>query len=155
MSKIRSNLPSQSLMSGLSDLHQAIDRMLEPTWLERNNSWLSNVVVSNWVPSIDVKEEDNRYVIRADIPGVDPKNIEVTIDEGALTIKGQKETELKEERENYIHTERSQGTFYRRMSLPNVADSSKISAKSKNGVLEIIVPKTKEGKSQKIQIKEE
>lgn len=143
-----------SLFPNLSELHQALDRMFETSVFDREN-WLSNVVGSNWTPSLDIKEENNQYVIRADVPGVDPKNIDVTIDKGMLTIKGHKETETKEERENYVHIERSQGSFYRTISLPNAADSSKISAKSKNGVLEIIVPKTKESLSQKIQIKEE
>ena len=142
-----------SLFPNLSELHQALDRMFEPSIF--GESWLSNVVGSNWTPSLDIKEENNQYVIRADVPGVDPKNIDVTIDKGMLTIKGHKETETKEERENYVHVERSQGSFYRTVSLPNAADSSKISAKSKNGVLEIIVPKTKESLTQKIQIKEE
>jgi len=129
--------------------------MFEPSsFLDREN-WLSNVVGSNWTPTIDIKDEANQYLIRADVPGVDPKNIEVSIDKGMLTIRGHRETETKEERENYVHVERSQGSFYRTISLPNAADSSKISAKSKHGVLEITIPKVKENLSQKIQIKEE
>jgi len=143
------------LFSNLSELHQALDRMFEPSsFLDREN-WLSNVVGSNWTPTIDIKDEANQYLIRADVPGVDPKNIEVSIDKGMLTIRGHRETETKEERENYVHVERSQGSFYRTISLPNAADSSKISAKSKHGVLEITIPKVKENLSQKIQIKEE
>lgn len=128
--------------------------MFEPNWFDREN-WISNVVGTNWTPSIDIKEQDNQYVIRADVPGVDPKNIEVSMDKGILTIKGHTETETKEEREDYLHLERSQGSFYRSVRLPNSSDSSKISAKTKNGVLEIIVPKAKENQVQKIQIKEE
>lgn len=133
-----------SLFPNLAELHQALDRIFEPSIFDREN-WLSNVVGSNWTPSLDIKEENNQYVIRVDVPGVDSKNIDVTIDKGMLTIKGHKETETKEERENYVQIERSQGSFYRTIkNLPNAADSSKISAKSKNGVLEIIVPKSKE-----------
>lgn len=143
-----------SVLSNLSQMHQALDHLFEPSWFDQEN-WLSNVVGSNWVPTIDVKDEPNQYVIRADVPGVDPKNIEVTIDKGVITIKGQKEMETKTERDNYVHIERSNGSFYRSFSLPNAADSSKISAKSKNGVLEIIIPKTKENLSKKITIKEE
>lgn len=142
------------LFPNLSELHDALDRMFEPNWFDREN-WLSNVVGTNWTPSIDIKEQDNQYVIRADVPGVDPKNIDISMDKGVLTIKGHTETETKEEREDYLHVERSQGSFYRSVRLPNAADSSKISAKTKNGVLEIIVPKTKETQAQKIQIKEE
>lgn len=147
-------ITKRPFLPNISELHQALDHMFEPTWFDREN-WISNVVGSNWTPSIDIKEQENQYVIRANVPGVDPKNIDVSIDKGTLTIKGHNETETKHEDENYLHMERSQGSFYRSISLPNAADSSKISAKTKNGVLEIIVPKTKESQSKKIQIKEE
>lgn len=143
-----------SLFPNLSELHQALDRIFEPSWFDKGN-WISNVVGTNWTPSIDIKEQDNQYLIRADVPGVDPKNIEILMDKGVLTIKGHSESETKEERENYLHVERSQGSFYRSISLPDASDSSKISAKTKNGVLEITVSKTKENLRQKIQIKEE
>lgn len=142
------------LFSNLSDLHQTLERLFEPSWFDREN-WLSNVAGSNWTPTVDIKDEANQYIIRADVPGVEPKNIEVTIDKGVLTIKGHKEIEKKEEKENFVHIERSQGTFYRSITLPNAADSANIKAKSKNGVLEIVVPKTKESLSKKIQVKEE
>ena len=75
------------------------------------------MVGTNWTPLIDIKDQDNQYLIQANVPGVDPKNIEVSIDKGMLTIKGHTETETKEERENYLHMERSQGSFYRTISL--------------------------------------
>lgn len=150
-----SQIAKRPMFSNLSELHQALDRIFEPSTLFDRENWLSNVVGSNWAPTIDIKDEENQYVIRADVPGVDPKNIEVTIDKGMLTIKGHKETETKEKSENYVHVERSQGSFYRAIRLPNAADSSKINAKSKHGVLEITVPKAKESLTQKIQIKEE
>lgn len=143
------------LFPGLSEMHEAVDRMFEPaTWLEHNN-WFSNVLTSNWIPTVDLKEERDQYVISADIPGVDSKNIDISMENGMLTIKGHKETEIKEERENYLHIERSQGYFYRTIHLPNAIDSANIQAKTNNGVLEIIIPKTQEGKSHKIPIKEE
>lgn len=143
-----------SFIANLTEMHHALDRLFEPSWLDKEN-WLSNVVGSNWVPTLDIKDEPNQYLIKADIPGVDSKNIEVTIDKGVLTIKGHKETNTKEERENYIHMERSEGSFYRSIRLPNASDASKITAKTKNGVLEITVPKTKENLSQRIQVKED
>lgn len=111
--------------------------------------------MTHWVPKIDVKEKDGQYIIRADIPGVNAKDIEVSLDNDMLTIKGKKETETKEEKENYVRVERSAGSFYRTINLPDVADSSKVTAKSKNGVLEITVPKNNKSASNKIQVKEE
>ncbi len=102
----------------------------------------SNVVTSAWMPAVDIKEEDNRFVISADVPGVDPKDIEVTMENGILTIKGERKLETKEEGDNgYRRVERLHGTFYRRFSLPDTADAEKISANGKNGVLEVTIPK--------------
>lgn len=141
------------LLTNLSDLHQLMNRMLQPNLLEGDIGFGN--VIANWTPTIDVKDEQNQYVISADIPGVDPKNIDVRMENGILTIKGNKETKTKEKRENYVYLERSEGSFCRSMSLPNAVDSTKINAKIKNGVLEIIVPKTKESTSHKVKIKEE
>lgn len=101
----------------------------------------ANVVTSDWIPKVDIKEEDKRFVILADIPGVNPKDIEVTMEHGLLTIKGERASESTEEREGYKRIERSRGSFYRRFSMPDTADAEKISASGKNGVLEIVIPK--------------
>jgi HSP20 family protein len=143
-----------TLLSNLPEIQQLLERLSAPNWFDRENL-LNSSINSNWTPTIDVKDEKDQYIVRADIPGVDPKNIDVTLDKGMLTIKGHKETETKEERENFVHIERSSGSFYRCMSLPNASDSSKISAKTKNGVLEILIPKAKESNSHKIIVKGE
>lgn len=101
----------------------------------------SNVAVSQWRPAVDIKEEDKQFTILADIPGVDPADIEVSMDNGVLTIKGERSSENVEEKEGFRRVERSSGSFYRRFSLPDTADAEKIAANSKNGVLEIVLPK--------------
>ncbi len=102
----------------------------------------SNVVTSGWMPAVDIKEEADRFVICADVPGVDPDDIEVTMENGVLTIKGERKLERKDERDDgFRRVERLHGTFYRRFSLPDSADAEKISAKGSNGVLEIVIPK--------------
>ena len=112
----------------------------------------SSVATSDWVPAVDIKEEKDRFVIVADIPGVDPKDIEVHMENGMLTIKGEKETEKKEEREGYKRVERSYGSFYRRFSLPDTADAEKITAKSNNGVLEVSIGKQEQVQPRKISV---
>ena len=112
----------------------------------------SSVATSDWVPAVDIKEEKDRFVIIADIPGVDPKDIEVHMENGMLTIKGEKETEKKEEREGYKRVERSYGSFYRRFSLPDTADAEKITAKSNNGVLEVSIGKQDQVQPRKISV---
>lgn len=99
------------------------------------------VASCDWTPAVDIKEEDNRYVISADIPGVDPKDIDVHMENGVLSISGERKAEHEEEKEGYKRIERSYGSFLRRFSLPDTADADSISAKSKNGSLEIIVNK--------------
>ncbi len=112
-----------------------------------------NIVTSDWIPKVDIKEEDQRFVILADIPGVEPKDIEVTMENGLLTIKGERASESTEEREGYKRIERSRGSFYRRFSMPDTADAEKISAHGKHGVLEIIIPKHERLQARKISVK--
>ena len=112
----------------------------------------SSVATSDWVPAVDIKEEDDAFLIVADIPGVDPKDIEVHMDNGVLTIKGEKETESKDERDGYKRVERSFGSFYRRFSLPDTADPEKISAKSNHGVLEVRIAKQEKVQPRKITV---
>ncbi|MFB3101211.1 MAG: Hsp20/alpha crystallin family protein, partial [Gammaproteobacteria bacterium] len=113
----------------------------------------SNVVTSRWRPAVDIKEEEDRFVIYADLPGIDPKDIEITMDQGVLTLKGERSEETKEEREGYRRVERVSGSFYRRFSLPDTADSERIEAKGKNGVLEITLPKHEKVQARKITVK--
>jgi len=113
----------------------------------------SNVVTSQWTPRVDIKEEDKRFVILADIPGVDPADIEIHMDNGILSIKGERKTENKEQNGKLTRIERSYGAFYRRFALPDTADAEGISASGKNGVLEISIPKKPEAAPRRIEIK--
>ena len=113
----------------------------------------SNVEVSDWRPAVDIKEEKERYVIHADIPGVEAKDIEITMENGVLTLKGKRTDDKEEEREGYKRVERVRGTFYRRFSLPDTADTDKIEATSKDGVLEIVVPKQAKLQPRRITVK--
>ena len=133
----------------LNHLRQEMDRMFEG---QSNSDENSMVATSDWTPAVDIKEEENHFVIIADIPGVDPKDIEIHMENGMLSIKGERESESKVEREGYKRVERSRGTFYRRFNLPDSADAEKINAKSQNGVLEITIPKQEKIQPRKIKI---
>jgi HSP20 family protein len=126
-----------------------MDQMFEAP---ANRDETSNVATSDWTPAVDIKETDTAFEIHADIPGVDPKDIEVHMEEGILSIKGERQSESKEEREGYKRIERSRGTFYRRFSLPDTADAEKITAKSNHGVLEITIPKQEQQQPRKITV---
>ena len=101
----------------------------------------SHVVTSHWRPAVDIKEEADRFVIMADLPGVDPGDIEITMENGVLSIKGERKSEIRDEKEGYKRVERVSGTFYRRFSLPDSADAERIEAKGRDGVLEVSLPK--------------
>ena len=133
----------------LNQLRKEMDRAFELSGGENGS-----VVTSDWTPAVDVKESDNAFTIIADIPGVDPKDIEVHMENGILTIKGEREAEKKEEKEGYKRIERSYGSFYRRFTMPDTANADKIAAKSKNGVLEITIPKHEKVQPRKISVVE-
>jgi HSP20 family protein len=110
------------------------------------------VATAEWAPAVDIKEEVDKFVIHADIPGVKPEDIEVSMEAGVLTVKGEKESEAKTEKEGYKRVERTYGSFYRRFSLPDTADGDAINAKCKHGVLEIIIPKREAVKPKRISV---
>ncbi len=112
----------------------------------------SNVASSRWMPLVDIKEEPERFLIKADIPGVKPEAIEVTMGNGILTIRGERSEEKREDKEGYHRIERSHGAFYRRFGMPDTADPEHIKAASKDGVLEIEVPKRAVAKPRKIEV---
>lgn len=96
---------------------------------------------SDWVPAVDIREETERYIIHADVPGVKPGDIEIDMVDGVLSIKGQRHQESEELREGFKRMERSRGSFTRRFSLPDTVNADAISARSRDGVLEIVIPK--------------
>jgi HSP20 family protein len=112
----------------------------------------SNVVASQWTPRVDIKEEEKRFVILADIPGVDPKDIEISMDKGILSIKGERKSEIAGQNEKLTRNECSYGAFYRRFALPDSADADGISANGRHGVLAISIPKKPETTPRRISI---
>ena len=130
----------------LTQLQRELDRFREG---DESNG---RIATAEWAPAVDIKEEQDRFVIHADLPGVNPEDIDVSMENGVLTIKGEKNTEAKTEKENYKRVERIYGSFYRRFSLPDTADNEAISAKCKNGVLDIVIPKREAVKPKKISV---
>ena len=101
----------------------------------------STSAVSHWIPAVDIHEEADRYVIAADVPGVDPNTIEVTMENGILSISGERQGEREERTANARRRERVYGNFYRRFALPDTADAERVEARGANGVLEVTIPK--------------
>ena len=108
-----------------------------------------------WFPSLDVAETKNDLVVKAEVPGMDAKNIDISISDGVLTIKGEKKEEREEKEADYHLVERSYGAFTRSIRLPAEVHGDKINATYKNGVLKITLPKSEEAKKKEIKIKVE
>jgi HSP20 family protein len=117
-----------------SDIRQVFDR-----FLQQNDQ--SNAAATQWAPRVDIKEEDQRFVIFVDVPGIDPAGIEVSMEKSVLSIKGERPAEKAEQDSRYTRVERAHGSFHRRFTLPESADADNIVANGKHGVLEIVIPK--------------
>jgi HSP20 family protein len=130
------------------DLKQFLDRFFN----QGESPDESAVVTSQWVPRVDIREETERFVILADLPGVDPQQVEVLMDKGILSIKGERKNETAEQTSRFSRIERRYGSFHRRFALPDTADADGITAKGHNGVLEIAIPKKPESTPRRIQV---
>lgn len=106
----------------------------------------------DWAPALEVLEKEDRFVVRAELPGIQEKDIEVSVKDGTLTLKGEKKTEHEVKEEDYRWTERSYGSFYRTVTLPSNVEAEKIAATYEDGVLEIDLPKVAEVKPKKITV---
>lgn len=128
-----------------------LNQFLRPFDYEEEKSAETNL----WSPAVDIKEKNDKYIVIADLPGVEKDNIDVSLENNTLTIKGERKYEKKEEEEGFSRIERMQGQFYRRFVLPESTDESKIKAKYKKGVLEITIPKKENTKAKKITVQVE
>jgi HSP20 family protein len=127
-------------------LHQTLDQVFN-NHFAGNDGTLSSPEASStpsvsWVPRVDIHEEKDRFVVLADVPGVDPKDIDITADNGVLTVRGERKAEKRETENGYERIERVSGSFLRRFTLPEGANTEQIKAKQTNGVLEVTIPKT-------------
>lgn len=129
------------------EIRQVFERFLPPQEIDS-----SNVVTSQWAPRVDIREESKRFVIQADIPGVDPQQIEVSMDKGILTIKGGRLPEKGDDEGKFTRIERARGAFHRHFALPESADAEQITANGSHGVLEIVLPKKAQATPRRITI---
>lgn len=110
------------------------------------------VAMEAWAPRVDMEESDKEIVIKADLPGVEPKDVEISIADNMLILKGEKKEEREIKKKNYHRTERFIGQFYRQIPLPPGADPEKVSASSSKGVITITVPKTMAAQPKKVAV---
>ena len=108
---------------------------------------------ANWAPTIDVIEKDDRIMLRAELPGMNEEDVEITVENRYLTIQGEKKFEHEESEGNYRRLESRYGSFYRTFSLPSSVDQEQIDAHFSKGVLQIELPKAEQAKPKKISVK--
>jgi HSP20 family protein len=106
----------------------------------------------SWIPHVDVREQAERYVVTADLTGVEGKDIEITADKGVLTVRGERRAENKASGESYERVERASGSFLRRFTLPESVDAEAIKATHANGVLELSIPKRPQEQPRRISV---
>ena len=129
-------------------LHRDLDRLAT----RRLPSGNRDATVADWAPAVDIVEEKDRFVLNADVPGVDPADIDISMDSGLLTIAGERKTEKRSEDEGVQRIERVSGRFYRRFTLPDTADAEGIKAQCRNGILEVSIPKRPELQARRITV---
>jgi HSP20 family protein len=112
----------------------------------------SSLATAEWVPAVDIREEQDHYVIEADLPGVSPEAIDVQMERGELTVRGERAGPSRDQAPSYRRAERAVGTFYRRFSLPDTADPDGIKARTNNGVLRLDIPKKAETQPRRIKV---
>ncbi|BAW80142.1 heat shock protein Hsp20 [Candidatus Nitrosoglobus terrae] len=134
----------------LGQLQREVNRLFDTSPVRHADE--ADLATSDWVPAVDIKEDTDRFIIYADLPGVEGKDIEITLDNSILTLKGHRESSKSEERQGYKRVERVSGTFLRRFTLPSSVDAAKVSARSQSGVLELVIPKNQQSQTRKITV---
>jgi HSP20 family protein len=132
----------------IDQLHRDLDRLAQGRLAQSQDE----NPTADWAPAVDIIEDKDRFILRADVPGVDPADIDVSMDNGVLTVSGERKTENTTDKDGFRRVERSFGRFYRRFNLPDTADADGIRATSANGILEISIPKLPEVKSRRIAV---
>jgi HSP20 family protein len=142
------NLTRYEPWSIVDMLHRDLDRLAA----RRSPASGGDAAVTDWVPAVDIIEEKERFVLRADVPGVDPADIEVSMDAGVLSIAGQRAEQARSEEAGLQRMERLSGRFFRRFSLPDTTDAENIKAQCRNGILEVSIPKLPEVRARRIEV---
>ncbi len=142
--------PWRRTIGALEPFRQEMEDLFERFFGEEGGNGAS---ARTWTPRVDVKETDKEIVVKADLPGVDVKDIDITVVGGVLTLRGEKREEKEEKKENYYRSERFVGRFYRELPLPPGVDPDKVFAASSKGLVTITIPKKPEAQPKKIAVK--
>ena len=133
----------------ISTLQEQVNRLFEDSFFRGR---VDESSLAAWTPAVDIYEDGNQMVIKADLPDVNEKDIEVRLEDNTLSIRGERKFEKKVSEENYLRVERAYGSFSRTFSLPSTVDAEHINAEYRNGVLTVALPKREESKPRQIKV---
>jgi HSP20 family protein len=133
------------------DLQDRMNRLFHESYRSQTSEddW---ALGGTWAPAVDIYEQDNNIVLKAELPGVDPKDVDIRLENNTLTLSGERKFDNEVKKENYHRVERAYGAFTRSFTLPTVVDQGNIKAEFKDGVLRVTLPKREEAKPKQIQI---
>ena len=114
---------------------------------------IPSLAVADWSPEVDISEDDHGYLLKADLPEMKKDDVRVTVEDGILSVSGERKTEKEDQKKKFHRIERSFGTFRRSFTLPEDADSTKITAEFRDGVLKVHLPTTPVARSKATQVK--
>jgi len=138
----------------MASLQQEMNRLFS-TFFDAPGASAANGTTGSprrWVPAMDLVETDDHFVLRADLPGMDESDIDLSLEENVLTLSGERKAEHEEQREGFYRLERAAGTFSRSLTLPEGVEGDAINATFDKGVLEVRIPKPEQRKPRKLQI---
>jgi HSP20 family protein len=141
--------------SNVMTLKDEMDRLFNSFFDEWPVASMSNRDNGLWAPAVDIQETDTEYLLKAEVPGMDVKDVDVSLADNVLTLRGEKKVEKEEKKKNYHHVECHYGSFHRTFQLPPNADEKNVKAECSKGVLTVNIPKSPETKPKKIEIKGE
>ena len=149
---MKSLIPWRRRIGGVFEpFRQELDELFERFFPEPVES-IGGEVMRAWAPRVDVEETDKEIVVRADLPGVDPKDVDISFSDGTLVIKGERKEKREEKGKNYQRTERFVGQFYREVPLPPGTDPEKITATSSKGVITVTIAKAPQAQAKKVAV---
>ena len=137
----------------MDDLQSRFAKLFGLTSARTANGGKELMTVAEWAPSVDISEDDKEWLVKADLPEVKKEDVKVTVEDGVLTITGERKFEKEEKDKKYHRIERSYGNFLRSFTLPDAADGSKVSADFKDGVLKVHLPKNEKAKPKSVEVK--
>jgi HSP20 family protein len=133
----------------LMGLQDRMNRLFDQSTRGNDEDW---ALGGSWAPAVDIYEKNGNIVLKAELPGIDPKTVDVRVENNVLTLRGERKFEEEVKKDDFHRVERAYGTFTRSFTLPALVDTGKIKAEFKDGVLKLTIPKKEEAKPKQIQI---